>query len=217
MWKILSKSLLLKVSIYIFSSLIVAISILTSKCFFDNHQIYFNDFSTIMKVSTIAAFITIIIIILLGKWGWKLVWNAPIIGRLLNRKVCPDLNGKWLGKIQSNYSEEGQMVIKDVDVIIKVDFFGFSMKLESQDNYQASIVIQADIYKDARKKTFHVEYIFESTVLSPKENDDKSFQGAARLDVKYDGNHISLEGLYWTNRASQRQLNTSGMIILTKK
>lgn len=77
-------------------------------------------------------------------------------------------------------------------------------------------MVFSDLYKDTRKNNFYIAYLFESIVLNPKECDDKNFDGAARLEIKYVNNVLTLEGLYWTNRASQRGLNTSGHIVLTK-
>ncbi len=218
MWKVIPKKLLFNLFIYLYSLLIITLSLVLSHYFVDSTFPYFGTFNNLVKISSITTIITIIIFYLTGKWFWKFVWNMPFVGGLLNKHVCPDLNGKWVGSVNSNYSEDGKNTVQEVDVDIKVDFFGFSMELGSQDSYQNSKVIQSDIYKDVRNRTFHVSYIFESKVTDPKETDDKVFHGASILDIKFDKNDsLILEGSYWTNRAGQRKLNTSGSIKLIKQ
>ncbi|HAU0606124.1 TPA: hypothetical protein JBH38_15210 [Legionella pneumophila] len=216
MWKVLPKSLVFKIIVYLFSIIIFIIALLSSKILGQDNfsNLHFHN---ILKTSILAATISLILVYIIGKWGWKPLWNMPILGVILNRHLCPDLNGEWSGEVYSSYKENGgENKITKVDVIIKADFFKFSMEFTSRNKYQTSKVVFSDLYKDTRKNNFYIAYIFESTVLNPQEFDDKNFDGAARLEIKYTDGVLTLEGLYWTNRAFQRGLNTSGHIVLTK-
>ncbi|EKO3438038.1 hypothetical protein NTE19_001884 [Vibrio fluvialis] len=155
---------------------------------------------------------------LLGTYVWRLVWKIPYIGTtVLNQKVCPDLNGTWVGKTVSTYlDEEGKRKEKEVKLEIKATFFDFDIRLVSLDNYQRSTVVQSEIYKDHRDGSFYLSYIFESVIDQPLESDDSKFDGSAKLHIRFEEKDVKLVGVYWTNRCWQKGEQTAGSIALHK-
>lgn len=164
----------------------------------------------LLKVIEISSFLSLGIMFLLAKWGWKFLWKNKFID--LNQVICPDLNGSWEGNICSNYSNEE----KKVKVKIEVDFLTFKMFLISEDNYSESSVISSQLYKDNRTDIIYLYYMFEGQVPNPEKTDEASFDGAGKLKVKYENGSFGLEGTYWTNRAYQNNHNTAGRIDLKK-
>lgn len=147
---------------------------------------------------------------LMGKYVWRWLWKIPFLDKILNTKVCPDLNGIWHGYISSTYNSEQ----KEVTMVIKASFFGFDMHLISNDNYQRSTVMQSEILKDPRDGSFYLSYIFEAVVDQPQKTDDAKFDGAAKLHLRFEEDTIKLVGTYWTNRGWQRGEQTAGNICL---
>lgn len=217
MWSVLPKFALFKIVFTLFSAiLLLTLIMLFGK---NDSEIGFNISSYIFIFKSISpvSILFILLIFFIGKWGWKLLWKAPYLGKLLNNNVCPDLNGKWIGQTQSNHrNTNGKEVVKDISVNIKADFFGFSITLQSNDGYQHSKAVLCGIHKDPRTGSFYITYIFEGYVPIPLDTDDRLFEGAAKLEVRFKDEGVSLEGTYWTNRAWQRNLNTAGSIKLTK-
>ena len=76
--------------------------------------------------------------------------------------------------------------------------------------------MQSEILKDPRDDTFYLSYIYEAVVDQPKATDDSKFDGAARLDVRFENGEVQLVGKYWTNRGWQRNMQTAGTISLQK-
>ncbi|MGR5278888.1 hypothetical protein ACPV5J_19560 [Vibrio rotiferianus] len=153
-----------------------------------------------------------------GTYLWRVFWKIPYIGTtLLNQKVCPDLNGVWVGETVSTYRDEnGDRIKKPVELVVKASFFGFDIQLVSKDQYQRSTVVQSEIYKDPRDGSFYLSYIFESVVDQPLKTDDSKFDGSAKLHVRFNDDKISLTGVYWTNRCWQKGQQTAGAIQLVK-
>ncbi len=217
MWKVFPKLGLLKLVFFIFSVLFFAAIILFVSPKITGNTIGWVDFDSALKLSTPVTLIFLSIIFILGKWGWLAFWKFPILGGLLNKLVCPDLNGEWQGVVQSNYHDEnGKPITKEVLLNIKADLFGFNVSLKSKDGYQESKVVQSEIYKDPRTSIFYLSYIFEAYVPIPEETDDRMFEGAAKLEVVFTDEGTVLKGTYWTNRAWQRRKNTAGMITVLK-
>ena len=216
MWKVFPKLGLLKLLLAIFSALFLSALILWLGP--DGGTISWDNFGDSFKLATSITLIFIAIIVIVGKWGWLVFWKFPFLGGILHRAVCPNLNGKWLGAVQSNYNDEsGNQIVKEVELTIKADLFGFNLSLRSLDGYQESKVIQSELYRDPRTDTFYLSYIFEASVPIPKETDDRLFDGAAKLEIKISKADTVLKGTYWTNRAWQRGMNTAGLITMTKK
>jgi hypothetical protein len=217
MWKVFPKILLLKVLFLIFSALFLTGLILVIG---SDHAagLTWDDFGAAFSLATPITLIFIGLIYVAGKWGWLILWKAPLLDRIMHASVCPNLNGKWLGKVQSSYKNtDGNKVDKDVEFTIKADIFGFDISLRSSDGYQDSKVIQSELYKDPRTNAFYLYYIFEASVPIPEESDDRHFDGAAKLEVIVSSEDIVLKGTYWTNRAWQRGENTAGVLTLRRE
>ncbi|MDF1690475.1 MAG: hypothetical protein P1U35_12790 [Cycloclasticus sp.] len=217
MWKVLPKLGLIKVLAFLFSILLLSVVItLLGDANFSVDLSKDNIFQ-VAAYSGGASLLFLFIVWLLAKRGWQWIWRIPYVGDILNKNVCPDLNGKWEGSISSNFKDEsGSSITKSVEMVIKADFIGFDIHLKSKDNYQRSTVVQSEIYKDVRDGVFYMSYVFESVVDQPQVTDDSKFDGAAKLAVRFDGSDLNLVGTYWTNRAWQRGDNTAGKIYLSR-
>ncbi|WP_185233780.1 Cap15 family cyclic dinucleotide receptor domain-containing protein [Teredinibacter franksiae] len=217
MWKVFPKVGLLKVLFSIFSALFLTVLIIVVGGD-QGAGLTWGDFGAAFRLATPITLIFIGFIYVVGKWGWLFLWKAPILGRVMHASVCPNLNGKWLGKIQSSYRDaDGNNAAKDVELTIKADIFGFDISLRSSDGYQDSKVIQSELYKDPRTNTFYLSYIFEASVPIPDESDDRAFEGAAKLEIIVSAEDTVLKGTYWTNRAWQRGKNTAGVLTITRE
>jgi len=218
MWKVFPKFGMLKIILLIFSALFLSSLILLLKpVIVGDSSLSWDNFGVALGLATPVTMIFIGIIYSIGKWVWIPIWKIPLLKKVLNTTLCPNLNGIWLGEIESNFKDnDGNGIKKEVELEIKADLFGFDISLRSKDDYQSSKVVQSEIYKDPRTGVFYISYIFESNVPIPKELDDRVFDGAAKLEVKFEDNKIILKGIYWTNRAWQRKQNTAGIITVCK-
>lgn len=216
MWKVFPKLGLLKFLLAIFSSLFLSALILSLG--HNGGAISWDNFEDSLKLSTPITLIFIAAIFVAGKWGWLALWKLPFLGEIMHKAVCPNLNGKWLGEVHSNFTDEsGKNIVKQVELTIKADIFGFNLALRSLDGYQESKVIHSEIYRDPRTNVFYLSYIFEASAPIPKETDDRRFEGAARLEIVINKADTVLKGTYWTNRAWQRKLNTAGLIVMRRE
>jgi hypothetical protein len=217
MWKVFPKLGLLKAIFAVFSALFLAALIY----FIGPHQtesITWNDFGPSFKLATPITLLFIGLVYVIGKWGWMLLWKAPLLGKIMHTTVCPDLNGSWVGTIHSSFKNgDGENVTKEVGLTIKADIFGFDIYLRSSDGYQESKVVQSELYKDPRTNTFYLSYIFEGSVPFPDETDDRIFDGAARLEINVKSEKNIMKGTYWTNRAWQRGQNTAGVLTIERE
>ncbi len=217
MWKVLPRFGLIKTAAFLFTVLLLSAVVILLGDSSGIVHLGGTDFIKAAKSSSIVSLFFILIVWLLAKWGWKPFWKNHWLGRLLNKVVCPDLNGSWSGEIISNFIDSsGKSITKEVLMEIKADFLGFDINLSSKDNYQRSTVVQSEIYKDSRDGVFYISYVFESVVDQPEPTDDSKFDGAAKLAVRFEGESMELIGTYWTNRAWQRGDNTAGKIHLTR-
>lgn len=209
MWKILPKFALIKFIAYGFSVLLISIFLKYSTNF--KGDALFNDLKNALSFVVPTTALFILVLYFLAKYLWKYIWKIPFFGKILNEKVCPDLNGLWVGEVQSSFGS------KAVEMLIDADFIGFKITLRSMDNYMRSTVVQSDFYRGPRNGTFYVSYIFEAFVDRPEATDDSKFDGAAKLIVRFHSDKkIELAGAYWTNRAWQRGLHTAGTISLIR-
>ena len=215
MWKVFPKIGLLKVLFSIFSALFLSglIFVLVAT---PSGSLGWSSFGPVFELAAPVTLLFIGIIYAIGKWGWLFVWKAPYLGKIMHSSVCPNLNGNWLGQIQSSFkNDDGNNITKDVELTIKDDLFGLHVNLRSADGYQDSKVIQSELYKDPRTNNFYLSYIFEANVPIPEETDDRVFDGAAKLEIIVGSDHTEMKGTYWTNRAWQRGKNTAGVLTVT--
>jgi hypothetical protein len=49
-----------------------------------------------------------------------------------------------------------------------------------------------------------ISYVFEASVPISEETDDRTFEGAAKLEIIVGSQDTILKGTYWTNRAWHR-------------
>lgn len=217
MWKVFPKLALLKAVFSVFSALFLAGLII----FIVPNQsvgVAWDSFGSAFKLTTPIMLLFIGIIYVIGKWGWLILWKAPFLGKAMHSSVCPNLNGAWIGIIQSSFKDsEGNNVTKEVKLNIRADIFGFDISLCSSDGYQDSKVIQSELYKDPRTNTFYLSYVFEASVPIPEATDDRSFDGAAKLEIIIGSEGTILKGTYWTNRAWQRGQNTAGILTIKRE
>lgn len=211
MWRVLPRLGLLKLIFLIFSCLYFSVLFLILHQNGSTIDASLDGLINALKISTPVTLLFIGIIFILGKWGWLVLWKCPVIGRLLHKFVCPNLNGNWKGLVRSNFFDDHHNGV-EVNIDIKCDIFGYRVFVKSFDEYQQSKVTQSQIHKDAQTGAFYLSYIFQSTVPFPKETDDRLFEGAARLEIIIEKNRTTLRGTYWTNRAWQRRLNTAGIL-----
>ena len=216
MWKVFPKLGLLKLLLFIFSALFLSALILILGQ--SSGELSWDNFYNSLKISSPITLFFCSIIFVFGKWGWRLFWKLPFLGNILHKAVCPDLNGKWLGVVHSNYIDaDGKKVTKEVELTIRANLFEINLSLRSLDGYQDSKVIQSELYKDPRTGTFYLSYVFEASVPIPEETDDRVFEGAAKLEIFIDDENTFMQGTYWTNRAWQRSKNTAGLITMKLK
>lgn len=213
MWKVFPKLGLLKAVLFLFSAIYFGLLLIYFDKPFGVGAVNIDDFKKALSVSTPATLIFMAIIFFVGKVGWLLFWRMPFLGPVLNKNVCPDLNGTWSGVVESNF--EGSS-LENVEMEIKCNLFGFDVNLKSIDEYQRSVVVQSDIYRDPRTYLFYLSYIFQAIVPFPEDTDDRTFEGAAILEIQIDQYRSTLSGTYWTNRAWQRKRNTAGRIRLSR-
>lgn len=218
MWKVLPKFGLVKILVLLLCSIVTTGLIWATKGWTGVTTFFNEDGFSIISSLLIPVLICFVgITWLLGVYVWRWLWKIPFVGALLNEKVCPDLNGFWTGKTISTFKDyQGNPYEKEVKMVIKATFFVFDIRLVSVDKYQISTVMQSEILKDPRDGTFYLSYIYEAVVDQPKETDDSKFDGAARLDVRFENGEVQLVGKYWTNRGWQRNMQTAGTISLQK-
>lgn len=217
MWQVFPKLGLLKALFLMFSALFLGVLLVAFSPESGVNLSSWSQFSKAFGLATPVTLAFISIIWVIGKFGWLLLWKCPGLGEILHKHVCPNLNGKWVGEIYSNYAEaNGDSITKEVELNIKADLFGFNISLRSIDDYQNSKIVFSEMYRDPRTNTFYLYYIFEASVPNPEETDDRLFEGACKLEVILNDSTDTLKGIYWTNRRWQRKYNTAGLISVSK-
>src|SRR5690606_41979754 len=93
MWKVFPKLGLLKLLLAIFSALFLSALILLMGT--NGGELSWNNFGDSFKLSTPITLIFIVVIFVIGKWGWLLFWKLPFLGALRSEerrvgKVCGD-------------------------------------------------------------------------------------------------------------------------------
>lgn len=220
MWKVLPKFGVAKLLMFAVCILVTIGGVWVTSGWSGVAEFFKNDgFDVVARLTVPILFIFVGLTWLLGTYVWRAVWKIPYIGtELLNQKVCPDLNGTWVGEVVSTFKDkDGNPYRKPVTLDIKASFFNFDIRLISDDQYQRSTVVQSEVYKDHRDGSFYLSYIFESVVDQPLETDDSKFDGSAKLNIRFNESEMSLVGTYWTNRCWQKGMQTAGTIELRKK
>jgi len=174
--------------------------------------------------------------------GWRLLWKLPVLGTWLANRFFPDLNGKWVVTIQSNWpivehlktaaaskeitfdpftDELPDLLEASFDVKIKQSWFRTDVVFLPNDKTPllSSETISVEFFKsDSGKKS--IAWIYEQTNKQDNTQrlavtDQPKFHGSAVLTVNEDA--TELQGQYWQNRSWDRGLNAAGLIVLRRK
>jgi hypothetical protein len=158
-------------------------------------------------VKSVITAITLVTILafLIGKFLWRYLYFDA-----LNQYLCPDLNGEWNAKIESNF-EEGTVV--QFPIFIKADFF--SIKMLGNTSVGKSAANNCRIFKNESDQ-FELEYFFKVKNDDYKKGDTQFYEGAARLTLDSNKLDSLWEGVYWTNRCRVEGKNTAGKIELSR-
>ncbi|MEM7291120.1 MAG: hypothetical protein AAF412_12245 [Pseudomonadota bacterium] len=169
--------------------------------------------------------------------GWRLLWMLPLVGPWLANRFFPDLNGKWVVTIQSNWPIVEQMKTAAASKEITFDPFtnksldlseaSFGVKIKQswlrtdvvflpndETPLQSSETISVEYFKsESGKKS--IAWIYEQTNKQHNTQrlaitDQARFHGSAVLTVNEDA--TELQGQYWQNRSWNQGLNAAGLI-----
>ena len=165
---------------------------------------HFFEVSLIQSVSYTLTAITLLALFF-GKYAWK-----PFYIGYFQENFCPNFNGTWICKIQSNFNNK---TVVEFPITFEADFFSIRMKAtttigNTHSNY-CRVIRNAD-------DSFQLEYMFQGKNHSPSSTDTVYYEGAASLRVE-DIKTMKMKGVFWTNRCWQNNLNTAGSIELYKQ
>lgn len=99
MWQVLPTFSLIKLISYLFVLLFLIVIIFVLGNGF-SMTINNSNFIEVVKLAGIVTVAVFAIVLAMAKWGWLLFWRAPVFEKILNTKVCPDLNGTWQGSVK---------------------------------------------------------------------------------------------------------------------
>lgn len=200
-----------------------------------------NDFvgpMITLRVLIIIVWFLIALIVILD--GWRFVWKCPYLGSYLSEKIFPDLNGKWVIKLQSNFSIIEKMRLYARDPGDSFDLFSENAEIPSllELEFEVNIIqkwfrtevlfVRNDSSTLLGSRTLSVEFhrnfeggkaltwVYKQTNKEGNSNplgktDQRDFLGAGLLKVK-EGDNV-LEGHYWQNRSWNKGLNAAGLIV----
>jgi len=220
MWKVLPKFGIIKLLFLVYSVILLSALTLGYEKILDKPAVLnIENLTEAFKFITPVTFVFILLIYITGKWLWRIFWMVPRLNHILNRVVCPDLNGKWVGTVSWKSDDpELEMESKSIAMSVKADMFGFSISVSSEDGYSGSTVLHSEITKHPQTGQFSISYLFQGVVPNPESTDDTLYDGAAKLAIIFnDSGTMTLSGHYWTNRAWQRGLNTAGLTRLSRE
>lgn len=173
-----------------------------------------QDMDGLLTYSKFVSYLTtywIVVFLAIKLFGMH-AWRVPGLAHLLNNYVGPDLRGGWKSTV-TYIGDDGQAKSKQLNFVINMSIFDFSMSMNSEDGYSSSHVVSSKLLRDELLGGFVLYYVFESEVSNPVSKDVANFQGAAKLRVNSSG---PLKGVYWTNRNWQNRLQTAGHVELTR-
>lgn len=173
--------------------------------------------------------------------GWRVLWRLPVLGPWLSNRYFPDLNGKWVVTIQSNWlivdalktsaasnemtfdpftDEMPDLLEVSFDVNIKQSWFRTDIAFlpNNKTPLLSSETISVEFFKSENGKK-SIAWIYEQTNKQGNDQrlavtDQPKFYGSAVLTVKDDASE--LQGQYWQNRSWDRGLNAAGLILLRR-
>tara|TARA_Y100000310_G_scaffold198957_1_gene198943 strand:+ start:4172 stop:4756 length:585 start_codon:yes stop_codon:yes gene_type:complete len=162
----------------------------------------------LIKSTTTVASVMAILAWLVGEYLWKYIYM--IKPELFEKYVCPDLNGQWLAKIESNF--DGETVV-DLPLEIKANFF--SIKMIMHTNYGKSNTTICRISKQD-DGSFELHYMYRVQNDQAKSGDAQSYEGAGRVNL-IDSEIKKLKGVFFTNRCWREGKNTAGNVTMIKQ
>lgn len=149
-----------------------------------NIKLLFGDISKTVFVLTLISSLFI-------SFGWK--WRI-FKGWLV---VIPDLSGKWIGIMYSNYKNPPLEI--PVEIEIFQTFFHTMVKLKTGESQSVSLVASFDIDKDKGIK--RLIYSYHNIPKATVQDRSAIHYGTTILDISED--EAVLNGCYWTNRATK--------------
>jgi hypothetical protein len=145
---------------------------------------------------------------------WEYFWKI----KFLQTHFCPNLTGGWGGELIAKFTlPDGSPQEKKVNVnfYIKMSFLNFIMTGVSEDNYMTSEVLSSWLRFEDNKLFLY--YIYRINIKNPKETDEQSSHGTARLElIRPADDTYYFEGNYWTNRNWHKWGQTAGHITIKK-
>jgi len=175
--------------------------------------------------------------------GWRMLWQIPLLGNWLNNRIFPDLQGKWTVSLQSNWPivaktrdaakskklcfdplKEGEGIpdFSESKFEVQVKQSWFRTDVEFMPNKDTPLLtsetLSVEFFKNEKGKK-SVLWIFKQTNkeangMKLAHTDEKSFYGAAKLDL--DDDATTMTGHYWQNRSWRSGLNAAGLIVLQR-
>lgn len=142
---------------------------------------------------------------IIDTWGWK--------NKIIQRKYkIPNLNGKWTGKLVSNYEErkvnDGGIELKEISIGIEIKQTWKNISIIFTTENSASHSLTASIIQISGVWQINYQYLNEPKVHSHK--DMNMHYGTTVLN--FDGNKNTLEGHYYN-----KERDTYGEINLKRK
>ena len=149
-----------------------------------NIKLLFGDISKTVFVITLISTLFI-------SFGWK--WRI-FKGWLV---VIPDLSGKWIGIMYSNYKNPPLEI--PVEIEIFQTFFHTTVKFKTGECQSVNLVASFDIDKDKRIK--RLIYSYHNIPKATVQDRSAIHYGTTILDISED--ESELNGFYWTNRGTK--------------
>ena len=149
-----------------------------------NIKLLFGDISKTVFVITLISTLFI-------SFGWK--WRI-FKGWLV---VIPDLSGKWIGIMYSNYKNPPLEISTEIEIF--QTFFHTTVKLKTGESQSVSLVASFDIDKDKGIK--RLIYSYHNIPKATVQDRSAIHYGTTILDISED--ESELNGFYWTNRGTK--------------
>ncbi|WP_291053257.1 hypothetical protein [Hyphomonas sp.] len=164
---------------------------------------------------------------------WRLMWRTPVLGRYLERKFAPDLNGFWLVKIQSNFptlkaltedaaskraADPKKSLEPSTHVFVgclRQGWLDSGLELYGHDEsvLDTSDTVLFEFRKSDVKHKCSIFWIYKQKNKTVGALDVGVFEGSAMMSIDHSG---QISGTTWNNRNWMKGMNTAGPITMTK-
>ena len=178
--------------------------------------------SELWRVASVSVTFSGILLLLVGQTDlFPVLCRLPVISSWL-----PPIDGKWVGEFTSNFPQIAKAfglkpttlsgpVIANFTIRARLfDVRISSVSVSPRPNYMRSDTTAFRISRCSFTHRDVIHYVFDAVVDKPDESDVDSFHGAARLTILGEGQNITLEGAYWTDRNWPTGKNTAGTLKL---